>query len=465
MCLTVCHLFHVLLLLVLTEHHETRTRFRQLQFHRSILTLTGCIQWSNFASHRIPAFGSTFCTECHLTLEGLLLFRSDKVPISSFYLTVQPTHVALYIRLHAEHLQCFFQRNTTEQTTLADGSYLTLLSLAPNIVYSLVETLLGLFATLQAGQSLRSIRHYGCPFLNHLTDTFQCFRTHALVFRNPDETIRQAFRSHHQTILHTQAVQQHIRIAIIVFISFRERIFLIRLMADFITQIPQHIRYRTASFQQVAATCQVCGKFFHVRPPGLSSQERSTNLATHGSAWRQETDLWIVCIGMEHIMCNSFDEMIVRIIFQEFKMLVPMEVKSGKRFGSHTRFAIHTGSRGCRLDRFEVQGTYITCRIRMPELTHREISILEIFHDVCREHIARCCFVHHSQSLFVPQFCHATIELVGKQIADDCTPVEQETGSGFRIVYDITHQSRKPRTQFISRPFAELAFHLLRPSL
>ena len=156
---------------------------------------------------------------------------------------------------------------------------------------------------------------------------FQCFRKHTLVFRDPDELIRNAFRCYNLSVFYAQTVQQYIRIAIIILVSGRERIFLIRLVADFVAQIPQHIRYGLTAFQQIAASCQIGGKFFHVWPPGLTSQKWSTNLRTHGSSRRQEVDLRIMCISMEYIVGNTFDEVIVGIILKEFEMFVPMQVE------------------------------------------------------------------------------------------------------------------------------------------
>ena len=101
----------------------------------------------------------------------------------------------------------------------------------------------------------------------------------------------------------------------------------------------------------------------------------------------------------------------------------------------------------------------------MPEFAHREIRMLEVFHDVGIEDIAGCCFVYYGQTIFVPQFRHSLIEFIGKQIVDDSSPVEQETGSRFWTVDDITHQRWKPGTKVITCPFAKFAFHLLSPGL
>ena len=62
----------------------------------------------------------------------------------------------------------------------------------------------------------------------------------------------------------------------------------------------------------------------------------------------------------------------------------------------------------------------------MPEFTHREIGMLEIFHDVGREYIASCRFIDYGQSLLMTQFGHAAIELVGEQISYNRTPVAEE---------------------------------------
>ena len=82
----------------------------------------------------------------------------------------------------------------------------------------------------------------------------------------------------------------------------------------------------------------------------------------------------------------------------------------------------------------------------MPEFTHWEVCVFEILHEVSREYVTTSRFINHGQSLFVAQFRHTAIELVGKQIAYYRTPVMQETGSGFRIVDDIAENARQPCT-------------------
>ena len=146
-------------------------------------------------------------------------------------------------------------------------------------------------------------------------------------------------------------------------------------------------------------------------------------------------------------------------------MLVPLEVERGERFGCYTRLAIHTGSRSSRLHRLEVERAHITGAVWMPEFAHREVRMLEVFHDVGIEHIAGSCFVHYGQSVFVSQFSHTAVELVRKKVVDHSSPVQQEARSSFRTVDDISHQSRQPGTEVITSTFAKFAFHLLCPGL
>ena len=60
-------------------------------------------------------------------------------------------------------------------------------------------------------------------------------------------------------------------------------------------------------------------------------------------ARRQETGLWIMCIGMENVMCYTFHKVKIGNLFQHRPMLIPGQGERGERFRCHPRFAIQTG--------------------------------------------------------------------------------------------------------------------------
>ena len=97
-----------------------------------------------------------------------------------------------------------------------------------------------------------------------------------------------------------------------------------------------------------------------------------------------------------------------------------------------------------------------------PELTHRNIRPLVVFHDVAWEDISSCCLVGYRKSCLVSSLGDSLVELIYYQIVQCGTPVAQEAGCSLWVLYYISHESRYPRAKFITVYPASRMLYLMR---
>src|SRR3989339_1680638 len=94
-------------------------------------------------------------------------------------------------------------------------------------------------------------------------------------------------------------------------------------------------------------------------------------------------------ISVENQMCYAFGKVHIRNIFQHARMLIPAEGKGSKSFGSNPWFPVKACRRHTGLNRFKFETTDKCFGPWLPEFAHRNICILVVFKNICREDISR----------------------------------------------------------------------------